>query len=181
MTNVLQENLTGIRVVKAFANEKYEINKFNNSLNEYTSVWKRTMKRMSTFWGISDVLTYTQLLVVFVLSIFFILFGLKIIILKENSIYVSSDFLLGWYKVQYQEEILLDNLSFVEIKQRDYTYSSRGKEKTGRGIETRIVGNKFIEFNYSNSSIKRIYCLDLSKKQINRIMEFCKQKNIECK
>lgn len=120
-------------------------------------------------------------IVMIVLSIFFILFGLKIIILKENSIYVSSDFLLGWYKVQYQEEILLDNLSFVEIKQRDYTYSSRGKEKTGRGIETRIVGNKFIEFNYSNSSIKRIYCLDLSKKQINRIMEFCKQKNIECK
>ena len=120
-------------------------------------------------------------IVMIVLSIFFILFGLKIIILKDNSIYVSSDFLLGWYKVQYQEEILLDNVSFVEIKQRDYTYSSRGKEKTGRGIETRIVGNKFIEFNYSNSSIKRIYCLDLSKKQINRIMEFCKQRNIECK
>lgn len=120
-------------------------------------------------------------IVMIVLSIFFILFGLKIIILKDNSIYVSSDFLLGWYKVQYQEEILLDNLSFVEIKQRDYTYSSRGKEKTGRGIETRIVGNKFIEFNYSNSSIKRIYCLDLSRRQINNIMEFCKQKNIECK
>lgn len=120
-------------------------------------------------------------IVMIVLSVFFILFGLKIIILKDNSIYVSSDFLLGWYNVQYQEEILFDNLSFVEIKQRDYTYSSRGKEKTGRGIETRIVGNKFIEFNYSNSLIKRIYCLDLSKKQINRIMEFCKQKNIECK
>ena len=120
-------------------------------------------------------------IVMIVLSVFFILFGLKIIILKDNSIYVSSDFLIGWYKVQYQEEILLDNLSFVEIKQRDYTYSSRGKEKTGRGIETRIVGNKFIEFNYNDSSIKRIYCLDLSKNQINRIMEFCKQKNIECK
>ena len=120
-------------------------------------------------------------IVMIVLSIFFILFGLKIIILKDNSIYVSSDFLLGWYKVQYQEEILLDNLSFIEIKQRDYTYSSRGKEKTGRGIETRIVGNKFIEFNYSNSSIKRIYCLDLSRKQINKIVELCKQKNIECK
>ena len=106
-------------------------------------------------------------IVMIVLSVLFILCGLKIILLKDNSIYVSSDFLLGWYKVQYQEEILLDNLSFIEIKQRDYTYSSRGKEKTGRGIETRIVGNKFIEFNYSNSSIKRIYCLDLSKKQIN--------------
>ena len=73
MTNVLQENLTGIRVVKAFANEDYEINKFNNSLDEYTNVWKRTTKRMSTFWGISDVLTYGQLLLVFILSIFFVL------------------------------------------------------------------------------------------------------------
>ena len=72
MTNVLQENLTGIRVVKAFANEKYEINKFNNSLDEYTSVWKRVTKRMSNFWGVSDVLTYTQLLVVFILSVYFI-------------------------------------------------------------------------------------------------------------
>lgn len=115
-------------------------------------------------------------IVMIVLSVFFILFGLKIIILKDKSIYVSPDFLPGWYKVQYQEEILLDNVSFVEIRQRDYTYSSRGKEKTGRGIETRIVGNKFIEFNYSDSSIKRIYCADLSKRQINRIMEFCKQK-----
>ena len=67
-------------------------------------------------------------IVMIVLSIFFILFGLKIIILKDNSIYVSSDFLLGWYKVQYQEEIFLDNLSFVEIKQRDYTYSSRQRK-----------------------------------------------------
>ena len=73
MTNVLQENLTGIRVVKAFANEKYEINKFNNALNEYTSVWKRTTKRMSKFWGLSDILTYSQLLLVFALSIFFII------------------------------------------------------------------------------------------------------------
>ena len=67
-------------------------------------------------------------IVMIVLSVFFILFGLKIIILKDNSIYVSSDFLPGWYKVQYQEEILLDNLSFVEIKQRDYTYSSCKKQ-----------------------------------------------------
>jgi ABC-type multidrug transport system fused ATPase/permease subunit len=66
MTNVLQENLTGIRVVKAFANENYEIEKFNKSLDEYTSIWKRTTKRMSVFWGISDILTYTQLLYVFI-------------------------------------------------------------------------------------------------------------------
>lgn len=73
LTTVLQENLTGIRVVKAFANEKYEINKFNKSLDDYTHVWKKTTKRMSMFWGISDWLTFGQLLFVFALSIFFVL------------------------------------------------------------------------------------------------------------
>ena len=72
MTNVLQENLTGIRVVKAFANEEYEINKFNKALDKYTTVWKRVVVRMSNFWGISDILTYAQLLLVFVLSLYFI-------------------------------------------------------------------------------------------------------------
>lgn len=75
MTNVLQENLTGIRVVKAFANENYEIEKFNNSIDEYTSVWRRTVRRMAKFWGVSDFLTYLQLLLVFVLSIIFITSG----------------------------------------------------------------------------------------------------------
>ena len=72
MTNVLQENLTGIRVVKAFANEEHEIEKFNKSLGGFTAVWKRVTIRMSVFWGISDFLTYGQLLAVFILSIYFI-------------------------------------------------------------------------------------------------------------
>lgn len=71
MTNVLQENLTGIRVVKAFANEEHEIKKFNTSLDLYTATWRRTTNRMSVFWGVSDVLTYGQLLLVFILSIYF--------------------------------------------------------------------------------------------------------------
>lgn len=71
MTNVLQENLTGIRVVKAFANEEHEIKKFNTSLDLYTTTWRRTTNRMSVFWGVSDVLTYGQLLLVFILSIYF--------------------------------------------------------------------------------------------------------------
>ena len=43
LTSVLQENLTGIRVVKAFANEEYEINKFNEQMSDYTSIWAKTI------------------------------------------------------------------------------------------------------------------------------------------
>ena len=65
--------------------------------------------------GLLDIILWKTIfvsVVMIVLSIFFILFGLKIIILKDNSVYVSPDFLVGWYKVQYKEEILLDNISF---------------------------------------------------------------------
>ena len=85
------------------------------------------------------------------------------------------------YKVQYKENISFENIEFVEIKHRDYMYSSRGKEKTGRGIESRISGNHFIEFIYGDGSIKRIFCNDLSDKQITKILEFCKNKNIKVK
>jgi len=78
MTNVLQENLTGIRIVKAFANEKYEISKFDSALGNFTSVWKNTTKRMSAFWGVSDFLTYGQLLLVFVLAIIFAKQGMEL-------------------------------------------------------------------------------------------------------
>lgn len=72
MTSVLQENLTGIRVVKAFANEKYEIKKFNESVGNFTKWWDRVNKKSSLFWGVSDFLTYFQIIVVFGLSIFFV-------------------------------------------------------------------------------------------------------------
>lgn len=82
------------------------------------------------------------------ISIFLILFAIKIIILKESSIFVSGDLLVGLLKVEYKYNIDLKDVSFVEVQQRDYKFSSRGREKRGRGIETYRTGHKFIEFNY---------------------------------
>lgn len=113
------------------------------------------------------------------LSLFFMLFGIKIIKIRDNIIFVSSDLLIGWYKVQYKTSINLDEIKYIEEKVRDYTYSSRGHEKTGRGIETRIAGNKFIEFTCTNDNVQRIHCNDLSRKQINYILDYCKNKNIK--
>ncbi len=150
----------------------------------FNSIIKMIVSLIFLVVAILDIIMWNTIflsIIMIFLSIFFILFGAKIIILKKNSIYVSPDLLFGWYKVQYKDEIYLKNISFVEVKQRDFTYSSRGKEKTGRGIDTRIVGNKFIEFNYYDSSIKRIYCNSFSSKQINKVLEYCKQKNLSVK
>ena len=150
----------------------------------FGSIIKFIISFVLLIFVILDIMQWNTFIVAIILSIiivFLILYGIKIIIIKSDSIFVSSDLLIGWYKVQYKENISFENIEFIEIKHRDYMYSSRGKEKTGRGIESRISGHHFIEFIYGDGSIKRIFCNDLSDKQITKILEFCKNKNIKVK
>ncbi len=129
----------------------------------FNSIIKAIVSLLFLVLALLDITIWNTIIlsvIMILLATFFMLFSIKIIILKETSIYVSSDLLFGWLKVQYKDEIYFENIAFVEVKKRDYTYSSNGKEKTGRGIDTLIVGNKFIEFNYCDATIKRIHCND---------------------
>lgn len=58
---IVQENLSGIRVVKAFAKEKYEMDKFTKQ-NLEKRIWGIKLLRLHTFfWPLSDFLVYTQI------------------------------------------------------------------------------------------------------------------------
>lgn len=61
LTAMVQENLSGIRVVKAFAKENYEIDKFTKQNEEKRRWGLKLMKLHSIYWPGSDVLVYTQL------------------------------------------------------------------------------------------------------------------------
>lgn len=58
----LQENLSGVRVVKAFARQDYEINKFKEDNKEKYIRGKKLLTIHSLFWPISDILCGLQLL-----------------------------------------------------------------------------------------------------------------------
>lgn len=62
LSTTLQENLTGIRVVKAFARQDYEIGKFEKDNWEKFLRGKRLLKMHSLFWPISDVVCNLQIL-----------------------------------------------------------------------------------------------------------------------
>ncbi|MEX1246856.1 MAG: ABC transporter ATP-binding protein [Anaerolineales bacterium] len=59
---VLQENLTGVRVVKAFARQDYERNKFEKENWEKYVRGRRLLLWHSFFWPISDIITGAQML-----------------------------------------------------------------------------------------------------------------------
>ncbi|MGC9365766.1 MAG: ABC transporter ATP-binding protein [bacterium] len=68
LSTVLQENLSGIRVVKAFARQKYEINKFQGKNMNYRNLTYRLIILLAWYWSVSDFLCLTQIALVLVLG-----------------------------------------------------------------------------------------------------------------
>lgn len=62
LSNRLQENLTGVRVVKAFARQAYEVKKFEVENWEKYNRGRRLLLMHSLFWPISDIMTGAQML-----------------------------------------------------------------------------------------------------------------------
>lgn len=52
LTAFVQENLTGVRVVRAFGRERYEIDRFNEKNEEFTNYWVRLSTVMGFNWGL---------------------------------------------------------------------------------------------------------------------------------
>lgn len=66
MTSVLQENLTGVRVVRAFARQEFECEKFGSANAAFRDRDYRLIRLLGSYWALSDVLCLAQLgLVIF--------------------------------------------------------------------------------------------------------------------
>jgi ATP-binding cassette subfamily B protein len=62
LSTTLQENLTGVRVVKAFARQGYEMDKFEKDNWEKYLRGKKLLRMHSLFWPLSDILCGFQML-----------------------------------------------------------------------------------------------------------------------
>jgi ATP-binding cassette, subfamily B, bacterial len=63
LSTVLQENLTGVRVVKAFARQDYERDKFENENSELFRRGRKLLVMHSLYWPLTDVITGAQMIV----------------------------------------------------------------------------------------------------------------------
>ncbi len=64
MTATIQENLTGIRVVRAFARQAHEQDKFGERNRRYQELDFRLYRLMAAFWSVSDLMTFGQSILV---------------------------------------------------------------------------------------------------------------------
>jgi ATP-binding cassette, subfamily B, bacterial len=69
MMTVIQENLSGARVVRAFANEVHEIEKMDNKNTDYTNDLKRANKIVAVYWGTMDFISILQYLIIIAIGV----------------------------------------------------------------------------------------------------------------
>ncbi len=72
LSTVLQENLTGVRVVRAFARQNYEIEKFDKSNSEYRDLTYRLIRLLAYYWSISDFLCLLQISMVLIVGTYWV-------------------------------------------------------------------------------------------------------------
>lgn len=75
MTTVLQENLTGIRVVRAFARQQFEIDKFAERNLEFRDQNNRLIKILGVYYGLSDLICLGQICLLLVVGAHWVVDG----------------------------------------------------------------------------------------------------------
>jgi ATP-binding cassette subfamily B protein len=61
---IAQENFTGVRVVRAFGQERFEVDRFRAQNDHFAELWIKLGQMLSTYWGLGDFLTGMQMVVI---------------------------------------------------------------------------------------------------------------------
>lgn len=75
LSAIVQENLTGVRVVRAFGREAYEKDKFDNQNRYYMGLWDRVNKMFCRYWSIADLIANLQIMLLVVFGAVFAIRG----------------------------------------------------------------------------------------------------------
>jgi ATP-binding cassette subfamily B protein len=94
LTSIVQENLSGIRVVKAFAKEEYEIDKFTKQNRETRDWGIKLISLHRIFWPSSDFFVHLQITISIFVGGYFALTG--VISVGEYIAFYSYAMMVTW-------------------------------------------------------------------------------------
>ena len=94
LSAVVQENLTGVRVVRAFGRELFEKERFEKQNHDYWKMWIRVDWVLAWFWAIGTLLLSLQTMIVVVLGAVFAVRGE--LLAGEYIAFFSYNIMLVW-------------------------------------------------------------------------------------
>lgn len=94
LSAIAQENIAGVRVVRAFGKEAYETEKFTKQLGVIFDLWKKLNFHFATYWSTMQLIINIQVLVVTVFGIRLSLSGG--LLAGELIAFVTYNLMLAW-------------------------------------------------------------------------------------
>lgn len=68
LSTVVQENATGVRVVRAFGREKFEMDRFREKNDAFAKLWIKLGTLSGLYWGVGDLITGLQVVTVIIVG-----------------------------------------------------------------------------------------------------------------
>ena len=152
LSAMAQENLTGVRVVRAFGQERSEIEKFGKQNDHYTSLWEKMGKTLSRFWSISDILSGVQIMLVVIFGAYFCIRGN--LHSGEYIAFISYNSMMVWPIRQLGRMISELSKAGVSIDRVAYIMNSPMEQDAPDAVDAPMDGDicfEHVSFAYENS------------------------------
>ena len=144
LSSMAQENLTGVRVVRAFGRERRERDRFFRQNEYYTGLWMALAKPLAMYWSSADVLSGTQILLMVVFGAAFCIRGEMTA--GEFIAFLSYGAIMTWPVRMLGRMIAEMSKAGVSIDRIAYIMYSEEERETGRGLKPDLNGD--IEFDH---------------------------------
>ena len=146
LSSVVQENLTGVRVVRAFGRESFERKRFDEKNERFAGLWIYLGKFLSLYWSIGDLITGIQILTVICMGVLFTVDGNLTV--GEFIAFVSYNSSMAW-PVRSLGRIISE-MSKAGVSIDRIAYILDEKEEEDRPGVTKPAINKDIVFDKVN-------------------------------
>ena len=154
LSAMVQENLTGVRVVRAFGREKTELDRFSVHNKYYTSLWVRVSHLLARFWSVSDGMIGLQMLMI-------VAFGCAMCIRNEMLpgeyvSFISYNSMLIWPVRQLGRMISEMSKASVSIDRIQYIMDSEEEKDDPEAGEADMSGDicfENVSFAYENCPV----------------------------
>ena len=146
LSSVVQEKLTGVRVVRAFGRESFERKRFDEKNERFAGLWIYLGKFLSLYWSIGDLITGIQILTVICMGVLFTVDGNLTV--GEFIAFVSYNSSMAW-PVRSLGRIISE-MSKAGVSIDRIAYILDEKEEDDRPGVTKPAINKDIVFDKVN-------------------------------
>ncbi|MBE5767371.1 MAG: ABC transporter ATP-binding protein [Clostridiales bacterium] len=155
MSAVLQENLTGVRVVRAFGRQKFEVDKFNEANDDLLKKSRKLCDLLAVYWSGSDLMSMTQTGITLVMGVFIVAAGHGELTVGEMTVFTSYISMLLW-PIRQLGRILSDmGKALVSFNRIDEILAQKPEEDSPEAVcppIDREIAFKNVHFAYEEAN-----------------------------